>query len=682
MVRIITVFLSLLIISFSAYAGRKSFDLVILHNNDSESQLINAGSALEDFGGVARFARVVQKLRFQAKRSRAGVLMLSSGDNYIPSPEFNASLALPQRKTYYDSKALDIVRYDALAIGNHEFDFGPDVLARFINGFKRSKAPFLSANLNFDNEPELKQLERRRRIKKHIIVKERGQKIGIIGLTTPILPFISSPRNVTVDPDIVGIVKAEVNELTHKGVNKIILISHLQSIREDSALASQVEGIDVMIAGGGDELLANPGDLLIPGDEGIVFAPYPFIVKDAAGEDVPLVTTPGEYRYVGRLKVKFNKKGEITNIDNISGPVRVAGGNNPDAVRPNFYVQLKVVNPVSAYVEQLGNNIIGISEVALEGRRPQIRVEETNEGNLVADALIWQANQLAGNFNLPPADIALQNGGGIRNSSLIPAGNISELTTFDILPFSNFVCIVPNIPPVQFKEIMENAVSRVEFVDGRFAHISGFTLVWDPAAAVGNRVVSIVLNDGTVIVDNGNIDPQAPAVNIATIDFLARGGDQYPYNGAPFTSVGVSYQQALANYIQNALGGTISASQYPEGGEDRIANGQPTIPIQSEQLTNLEKLSSTIPQEYALHQNYPNPFNPMTTISYDLPSESEVNISIYSITGQKVDEVYSGRQVAGVHQQLFDASRLSSGIYFYTIRAADFQQSRKMILTR
>jgi hypothetical protein len=168
---------------------------------------------------------------------------------------------------------------------------------------------------------------------------------------------------------------------------------------------------------------------------------------------------------------------------------------------------------------------------------------------------------------------------------LIPAGPITELTTFAIAPFGNFVSIVPDIPPAQFKEIMENSVRSIPLADGRFAQVSGFTLVYNPAGTAqevdndgnvlspGNRVLEIRLDNGTYIVQNGAVVAGAPSVSISTNDFSARGGDQYPFRGAPFTTVGVTYQQALSNYIVNALGGLISAADYPEGGEGRITTG-------------------------------------------------------------------------------------------------------------
>jgi 5'-nucleotidase / UDP-sugar diphosphatase len=132
-----------------------------------------------------------------------------------------------------------------------------------------------------------------------------------------------------------------------------------------------------------------------------------------------------------------------------------------------------------ADLADMANNVIGISEVDLDGRRANIRSVETNEGNLMADSLRWQATQLAGVYGVPVPDVALQNGGGIRNDNIIPAGNITELDTFAIAAFPNFLSVVENIPREQFKEILENAVSRVEFGDGRFAQISGFSYTWD-----------------------------------------------------------------------------------------------------------------------------------------------------------------------------------------------------------
>ena len=145
---LITLVLLLLIVTVSAgsaAANEKSwrdyrgvFWLTVLHNNDGESDLLNLGSGLEDFGGAARFKTVVDQLKWTALNGLngypnwwRGVVMVSSGDNFLAGPEFNAS----QEKgvPFFDTIAMDLIGYDAVAIGNHDFAFGPDVLADFVD---------------------------------------------------------------------------------------------------------------------------------------------------------------------------------------------------------------------------------------------------------------------------------------------------------------------------------------------------------------------------------------------------------------------------------------------------------------------------------------------------------------------------------------------------------------------
>ncbi|MGD8655750.1 MAG: hypothetical protein PVG28_06560, partial [Desulfobacterales bacterium] len=212
--------------------------LTIIHLNDSESQLLHAGKGIEDFGGAARSVALVKNLRSAAATDV--VLTLSSGDNFLAGPEFKASLAaynpaLDGVNTYYDAKALDAIGYDAILLGNHDFDFGPALLADFIStGFSNTFPRYLSANIDFSAEPALQALVERGRIARSIIVEKNGHTFGIIGATTPNLPFISRPANAVVDADLVTVVQNEINALTEGGVNKIIFASHLQDLAEDT----------------------------------------------------------------------------------------------------------------------------------------------------------------------------------------------------------------------------------------------------------------------------------------------------------------------------------------------------------------------------------------------------------------------------------------------------------------
>ena len=552
---------------FGVEFDKRGFELRIVHNNDGESKIV-ADTLLDmrPFGGADRFKTIADGLRAQPTPS----ITLSSGDNFLPGPEFNASLNRPEGSPLYDSEVLDAIGYDALAIGNHDFDFGPDILQRVIEETAASDASFVSANLDFTAEPGLQALVDNGRIAKRTVVDRDGEQIGIIGLTTPALPTISSPRNVVVDENLIGAAQQEVDELIAEGVNKIILVSHLQSINEEIELISQLTDIDVVIAGGGDELLTNdPATNELGGL--VTTDSYPVRALDANQDTVYVVTTPGEYRYVGNLIVEFDEEGEVIRINDESDVIPVVGDIESD---PELAM---IVDSILLYNQNLAENIIAITEVDLDGLRPSVRTMETNQGNLIADAYLWFYNEVADDFNFDPniPVIAVQNGGGIRNDEIIPADSeISELKTFEILPFSNFVSVVEPVSPETLKSIFENAVSEVDNVDGRFLQVGGLEVVWDPAGVANDsRIFSIELNDGTLIVDDYNVVAGAPDVYVITNSFTAGGGDDYDeFAATTFTNIGPSYQRVLFDYLlaENGVDGVITAEQYPAGGEGRI----------------------------------------------------------------------------------------------------------------
>jgi 5'-nucleotidase/UDP-sugar diphosphatase len=544
-----------------------AFTLTVLHNNDGESKLTTSDTGE---GGAAQFVSLVKGL--QTNAGTDAVITLSSGDNFLAGTAFNASL---QAGNFYDAIVLNAIGYDAISLGNHDFDFGPTILADFINSPNwTNPVPYLSANLDFSGEPALQALVNAGRIAKSTIVTKDGERIGVIGAVTEGLASISSPGLVNIGP-VQAAVQAEVDALEAQGVNKIILISHLQSINEELALIPNLRGVDIVIAGGGDELLINDLNQALPSDQGSTpFGGYPQTVTDSEGKLVPVITTPGNYGYVGRLEVEFNAAGEVISAN--GNPIRVLAGD--PGVGLDAEVQSKAVQPVLASEQALDQNVLGVSAVSLDGTRANVRTTETNYGNLIADALLWQGQQTAAAFGVDVPQIALQNGGGIRNDSVLPAGDFTEKDTFDALPFANFVSVIPNVSATVLKAVLENAVSQIENVSGRYAQIAGFKLGFDITAPPGSRVIDVILEDGTPLVLNGIVLPDAPTVDVASIDFLIRespagsglGGDEYPWGGLPFTSVGVTYQQALANYVEQGLQGQITATDYPEGGEGRV----------------------------------------------------------------------------------------------------------------
>lgn len=525
--------------------AKGNFTLTVLHNNDGESDLL-ASDDDEDPGAgtISRYGHLLRKLRWQAYRegwrthSKAGVVTISAGDNFLAGPEWQASL--DKGVPYYDALALDWLRYDAFTIGNHEFDFGPDVLANFINSFRGNDDIFLSANLDFSGEPALQELVDEGRIRPSVVVRERGERIGIIGITTPDLREVSSPGDVVIDDDIAGVVQTEVDRLTEQGVDKILLSSHLQDIDNELALITTLSGVDAVISGGGGEDIR---------------ATYPLTATGADGATVPVVTVPGDYFDIGRLVLTFNRKGEVVDFGGELEPVT-------SDLRQDRVLRRFIERPIERYVEGLDEQVVATSEVGLNGVRNDVRSRETNVGNLLTDAMLGTGTELAGEFGVPEPQVALQNGGGIRNDSIIGPGEITVLDTFDIAPFPNFVAVIPDVARADLVAAVEHGLSGLPDPQGFFGQWGGLTVEYDPGAAAGSRVVNLTLDDGTQIVTGGALVDGA-GVSIATIDFLARGQDGYdvfePYD---FTVLGVSYQQSLANYLEEL--GTITAARYAD----------------------------------------------------------------------------------------------------------------------
>lgn len=214
-------------------------------------------------------------------------------------------------------------------------------------------------------------------------------------------------------------------------------------------------------------------------------------------------------------------------------------------------------------------------------------------------------------------------GGGIRNNSLIPAGDVTALNTYEIAPFSNFVTVVPEVPRDTLRQLLERGVAASPSAAGASMQVAGMKFTYDTTQQAqvvepggntiitpGQRVQSIVLDDGTVIVENGAV-VDGPAVSLASNDFSARGGDGYPFGGAAFTPVGITYQAALQQYLSDALSGTVTAAQYPEGGSphhaDRLVRRRASEPAsmslalqRTRQLDRLRELDELLDGHVAL----------------------------------------------------------------------------------
>jgi 5'-nucleotidase len=592
----------------------KSFRLTLLHNNDGESKYATS-DAPANYGGVDRFATVLNRLRAaadahttaaeKAGAESKGTLTVSSGDNFLAGLNLRASFARfdAGQGPWYDSTALDLLGYDAATIGNHEFDFGAARLAQFIGG--TTKTTFLSANTDLTQEPALQALRASGKIANSTVVEKGGERIGVIGISPPETPSISSPGKVAFDAAVANVVNAEAKRLTDGGVNKIVLSSHLQSVANERALIPQLENVDIVIAGGGDDLLANSGDALVPtdGDPAKGYPTpvgnYPLRLADKTGRVVPVVTTAGEYNYVGRLTVTFDRDGHVDQIDGSrSGPVRVSGREgDADVAAPDPALKTQVVDPLAAYSKVADETILAQTQVALDGGNPDpIRQSESNLGDLVADAFRYSVQDAVRDGVIAEnglQTVGLVNGGGIR-ASIPGPGNVSQGDTFRVLPFNNVISRVPNIPATQLKELLEWGVAALPAPKGGFSHVSGITVTYDASRTAqtintadgtivtpGQRIRSATLSNGTKIVENGAVVVGAPDVNIATTDFTARGGtngnggDDYPFRKPTVQPVGIAYQQSLEEFLtapvaDGGLNRQVTSAKYPTGGDGRF----------------------------------------------------------------------------------------------------------------
>ncbi len=596
--------------------------LTLLHNSDGESALLSTTNTVaaggpfgntEDVdllvGGVANFKTLMDEQIAEARAGEHSVVSVYAGDAFLASSVLVCSLP-PLNQPIYDAIAQRQMPYDAHVIGNHEFDFNPDFLERFIREFDAGSGltqPFLSSNLDFSAEAGFADLIDEDGLIDEVVEDNRplahsmlyvdpvtNETFGIVGATTPDLRTISSPRDVVVLdlPATIAAVQAEIDRLEGLGVNKIIFTSHLQDLQNDMALIGELSGVDIAVGGGGDEVLVNPTmpaeDQLLPGEDSAIFGDYPYEVEDKDGNIVYLVTTKGNYKYLGRLDVEFDDDGVVTSIlaeasyprrnipDTAENAGAIAALGLTDIYEPDADIITSVIDPVLECTDGFKNTILAYSEVILDVSRNSVRGREVNGGNLVTDAFLYAyetLGEVSGVETLGenPA-VAVQNGGGIRqNAGDSLTGEISRQNTLDVLPFTNDVIVIENMTPELLKEVMEFSVAGF-LPSGGFLQVAGMRVVYDLGQPVGYRVLSLELMDGTDIVVDGAIADDAPDVNFVTNHFTAEGGDGYEMLAdQPTVALGdgaakISYERALVLYL------TESEEDFPIG-----STGYPTI---------------------------------------------------------------------------------------------------------
>jgi len=474
-------------------AGDLSFTIAFVGDTHSHldpvETLVKTGGKdlLLQAGGLPRLASVINGLR-----AKDEVLLLHAGDALFG--------------TYYfikygvtaDVDLLNAIGFAAMTVGNHDFDKGPEGLVEFA---RLAKFPVISANIEASGQPELQAA-----IKPYTVLTVKGQKIGIIGLTTTLTPLLdpSGPGVKFLNPAEAA--KQAADELSQAGVDKIILLSHL-GYDLDLPLVKSLKGVDLVVGGHSHSLL-GPIALKELGLE--IAGPYPTVVKDSEGRDVPIVHAWEYSRALGVLNVKFDGRGNLISYQGstvipIDDDVRQPG---PDG----RYVSLKAgsteytallagLKPagIEVYSEdktigKLRDSLYQtISFIGDKVASAETTLNERDLAFLVADALMWKAKStgLKAQFSFVP--VSYMRGGSIQQ------GDFSGAPLYEFMPFESplAVCEVKVADLKRLIELMVNNPSPYIIVKTGTPYLAVSGLRFKVDNSQPRNVIGLQLDDGS-----------------------------------------------------------------------------------------------------------------------------------------------------------------------------------------
>ncbi len=404
-------------------------------------------------GGMAKMKKLVDDVRSR----QPNTLLVDIGD-----APYNTNVAnLFEGKPVIE--LMNMMGYDAMTLGNHDFDFPQDVMER---NARLANFPFLSANTYYNEKyPDY--------LKPSIIKEVDGIKVGIVGVVDHNSGFYTHPNNVK------GIefknhfdsAKKEIETIKDK-VDLIIVLGHLHT--DNGVLPEKVDGIDLMF-GGGTDIVA-----------------YPEKIKDSwlisSGKHAELVSQTNVNMLNGK-KLGFNF-GHIFMTENLE--------EDSEAVK----LTEKYTKELDAKMEE----VVGTTKVDLDGERGTARRKESNLANVIADSLV----------EITGADVALLNGGGVRAS--IQEGNITLKDVYTVLPFDNAVVLL-EMEGKTLKAALEHGVSQYPSAAGSFLQVSGISYTFDANKEVGERIVDIKVKGKDLEMDK--------KYKVAANDFLSGGGDKF-----------------------------------------------------------------------------------------------------------------------------------------------------------
>ncbi len=494
------------------------FTLNVLHINDVHSRIepinrFDSSCGAEDdaegkcFGGIARVATKITELRDGIKADGGNVITLDAGD------QFQGSMMYTTYKGAAAAEFMNIIGFDAMAVGNHEFDDGPAALRKFTDTVD---FPVVSGNLDLSGSELLKG-----HVENAVVLDVNGTKVGIVSALATDTVDTSSPGDNVVFMDEIESLKADVAALQAQGVNIILALNHVGFVK-DLEIAQSVPGIDAVIGGHSHTFLSSSSQKRA--------GAYPTFASQADGTLVPVAQAYAYSKYVGHLELTFNDAGELL----------YAGGDAivlDASVTPDAQIAARVAE-LSGPIEELKAKVVASSAGVIDGARENCRTGECQMGNLVADAMLDRVKSQG-------VSIAIQNGGGLRAS--IDAGEVTMGEVLTVLPFQNTLATF-QISGQGVIDALENGVSQVEEVKGRFPQVAGLKFTWDPSVAPGEgRVQDVMVAEGDGFVP---IDP-AKTYGVVTNNYVRGGGDGYKMfrSGMNAYDYGPGLEVVVADYM-------------------------------------------------------------------------------------------------------------------------------------
>ncbi|NXX82417.1 5NTD nucleotidase, partial [Urocolius indicus] len=415
------------------------------------------------FGGAARRAA-----RVAAERAaHRNVLLLDAGDQYQGTVWFTR---FKGREAVH---FMNLLRYDAMALGNHEFDEGVSGLLDPL--LKNANFTILSANMKGKTPLGNKMMEY---VKPFTIMHFDSEAVGIVGYTTKETSFLSQPGDNIIFEDEIEALQVQVDKLTAMGVNKIIALGH-SGFTVDKNIAQKVKGVDVVIGGHTNTFLytGTPPSTELPA------GPYPFMVDSDDGRKVPVVQAYAYGKYLGYLNVTFDEKGNV--VEAVGNPILLDSSVPEDE---------QVKEEVEKWREHLGNysKEIGKTNVYLNGTSQACRFQECNMGNLLCDAVLYESIGRPDQKSWNHVSMCILNGGGIRSpiDEHSTNGTITMEDLLSVLPFGGRFDLV-RLKGSTLKEAFEHSVHRYGAASGELLQVGGIHVVYDLSRAPGSRVVSL-----------------------------------------------------------------------------------------------------------------------------------------------------------------------------------------------